>query len=189
MTQKLVTIARFDIPPKAHMAINALEEAGIRCVIQDEQLVAMDYLLNLAVGGLKVQVWEEDAERAAAILEGMERGDGPADDEEPDGRDEAAISQQQDSPAAAEAATDELPTDDTRDRYARRAPVAALCGIMIPPVALYAAYLLAMTAFTEGQLSNGRWLGILMAVVLTAIGMLLTPVWLAMMCSLAAGGL
>jgi hypothetical protein len=67
--------------------------------------------------------------------------------------------------------------------------VAALCGIMIPPVALYAAYLLSMTAFTEGQLSNGRWLGILMAVVLTAIGMLLTPVWLAMMCSLAAGGL
>lgn len=188
MTQRLVTIARFDIPPKAHMAINALEEAGIRCVIQDEQLVAMDYLLNLAVGGIKVQVWEEDAERAAAILEGMERRHGPGDDEEPDGREEAAISQPNAGPAAVEAAADEFPTDDTRDRYARRAPVAALCGILIPPVALYAAYLLAMTAFTEGQLSNGRWLGILMAVVLTAIGMLLTPVWLAMMCSLAAGG-
>ena len=58
MARDLVTVARFDIPAKAHMARNALEDAGIRSVLQDEQLVAMDYLLNLAVGGIKLQVWE-----------------------------------------------------------------------------------------------------------------------------------
>ena len=185
MSQRLVTVARFDIPPKAHIAINALEEAGIRCVVQDEQFVAMDYLLNLAVGGIKVQVWEENAERSAAILEGIDRRHGPADDEEPDGREVATNSQENAGPAAAEAATDELPTDDTRDRYARRAVLAALCSILVAPVAWYSAYLLLMTAFTEGRLSSSRWFGILFAVILTPFAMLLSPIWLVMICNYA----
>lgn len=187
MSRRLVTVARYDIPPKAHMAINALEDAGIRCVIQDEQLVAMDYLLNLAVGGIKVQVWEEDAERAAAILGSIERGPGAAagEDDEPeaDHSGDAAISQEPTRPAIAVADTDDPLTDNTRDRYARRAALSALFSILVAPVAWYTAYLLLMTAFTEGRLSGDRWLGVLVAVILTPVAMLLSPVWLLMVCN------
>ena len=46
-----------------------LDEAGNQATISDESLVAMDWLLSNAVGGVKVQVWEEDADRAVGVLE------------------------------------------------------------------------------------------------------------------------
>jgi hypothetical protein len=61
-------VASFDIPAKAELARNALTVAGIQAVIADSEIVAMDWLISNAVGGVKVQVWEEDAERAAAVL-------------------------------------------------------------------------------------------------------------------------
>src|SRR5262245_35595910 len=69
MGRRLVTIATFDQPAQARLAKNALDEEGIQNAISDENLVAMDWLLSNAVGGVKVQVWEEDAERAVAVLE------------------------------------------------------------------------------------------------------------------------
>ena len=68
MSRRLVTVATFDIPAKAEIARNALTAAGIQAVISDGEIVAMDWLISNAVGGIKVQVWEEDAERAAAVL-------------------------------------------------------------------------------------------------------------------------
>ena len=69
MAGRLVTIATFDQAAQARLAENALKEAGIQAAVSDETLVAMDWLLSGAVGGVKVQVWEEDAERAVAVLE------------------------------------------------------------------------------------------------------------------------
>ena len=69
MSRRLTTVAAFDIPAKAELARNALTAAGIQAVIADSEIVAMDWLISNAVGGVKVQVWEEDAERAAAVLE------------------------------------------------------------------------------------------------------------------------
>jgi hypothetical protein len=63
MARRLVTIATFDQPAQARLAENALKEAGIASTVSDENLVAMDWLLSNAVGGAKVQVWEEDAEK------------------------------------------------------------------------------------------------------------------------------
>src|SRR5262245_49182373 len=60
--KRLVTIATFDQPAQARLAKNALDEAGIQSMVSDENLVAMDWLLSNAVGGVKVQVWEEDAD-------------------------------------------------------------------------------------------------------------------------------
>lgn len=69
MGTRLVTIATFDQAAQARMAKNVLDEAGIRVAVSDETLVAMDWLLSNAVGGIKVQVWEEDADRAVELLE------------------------------------------------------------------------------------------------------------------------
>src|SRR5687767_857231 len=69
MSRKLVTIATFDQAAQARLAENALTAAGIQATAGDETLVAMDWLLSNAVGGVKVQVWEEDADRAVGVLE------------------------------------------------------------------------------------------------------------------------
>src|SRR5215510_13066890 len=68
MSDQLVTIATFDIPAKAHVARGTLEAAGIRAVVNNEEAVSALWLPT-ALGGVKVQVLEEDAERAVAVLE------------------------------------------------------------------------------------------------------------------------
>ncbi len=66
---RLTTVATFDIAAKAEVAKNVLDEAGIPAVLTYAEIVAMDWLIANAVGGIKLQVREEDAERAAAVLD------------------------------------------------------------------------------------------------------------------------
>ena len=176
MARQLVTVARFDIPATAHIARNALEEAGIKSVLQDEQLVAMDYLLSLAVGGIKIQVWEEDAERAVALLEDLTPGDG-----EPPG--EAGAVRESDNEG-----TVPRTVSNDRERYALRALLAALCSVLVAPVALYTAYLLVMTLFSEGQLTLTRRWGVFIAVLITPVFMLVSPFWIGAAFSLITTG-
>lgn len=194
MARELVTVARFDIPVKAHIAQNALSAAGIRSVIQDEEILAMDFLLNLAVGGIKVQVWEEDAERAAAVLQGQSAEAAPPGSErEPasagrltpeadDESDELARSPDE------EPVPDIHPADNARDRYAVRALWVGLCSVLILPLAFYTAYLLLMAAFSEGKLTLApRW-AVAIAALLTPVFMLLSLPWLMTAHSLVTTG-
>jgi len=65
---KFVTIATFDTAPKAELAKNALGDAGISATLADGEIVAMEWMLSNAIGGIKLQVAGEDADRAALIL-------------------------------------------------------------------------------------------------------------------------
>jgi hypothetical protein len=182
MARRLVTVARFDIPANAHITRNALEAAGIRSVIQDEQLVAMDYLLNLAVGGIKVQVWEEDAGPAAEVLAGLETAAPVGETQEPPGPREGGLAHEAEANGSEEPADDKpaaitRQSDNARDRYARRALVASLCSLLVAPVVFYTAYLLLMTAFSDGTLSPERRWGVWVAGLMTPVVMLLSPWW------------
>lgn len=74
---EFTTIATFDTAPKAELAKNALADAGIHATLTDGEIVAMEWMLSNAIGGIKVQVPEEDVERAALILaDHGELGDG-----------------------------------------------------------------------------------------------------------------
>lgn len=64
----LVTIEEYDKSYQAQVAVLALEQAGIRCYLQDETIVAMDWFIANAVGGIKLQVSTDDADRARSIL-------------------------------------------------------------------------------------------------------------------------
>jgi hypothetical protein len=72
MSTNLVTLATFDTSIKAEMAKAALAEAGIQSELGDENLVTMNWLLSNAVGGIKLVVREEDAERALAAYREIE---------------------------------------------------------------------------------------------------------------------
>jgi len=62
-------IARYDGMPEAHIAMGRLAAEGIESWLADEHLVQTDWLYSIAVGGIKLQVANEDAERAVVILE------------------------------------------------------------------------------------------------------------------------
>jgi Putative prokaryotic signal transducing protein len=66
---KLVTIATCWRAAEAELMKTLLEEEGFNVFIADDTLIGMDWLLSNAVGGVKIQVLDSDAERAAQFVE------------------------------------------------------------------------------------------------------------------------
>jgi hypothetical protein len=69
VSTELVTLQHFRDVPEALLAKGKLESAGIACVLADGNLVRMDWLLSNAIGGIRLQVHEQDADSARAILD------------------------------------------------------------------------------------------------------------------------
>jgi hypothetical protein len=148
MAGKLVTIARFDLAGQAHIAKNALEAAGIKSVLADEQTIAMDWLLSNAIGGIKVQVLEEDAERAVTALEESLGSDEPVDEETMTAVAEAAEKEDIDeppeptvppfdappSPAGTDTEESSAGKPSERDEYARRLFLTSVFSVLVPPL-------------------------------------------------------
>lgn len=64
----VVTVATFDDMPSAHIALGRLHAEGLQAHLADENLVQTDWLYSIAVGGIKLQVDEQDAALAETIL-------------------------------------------------------------------------------------------------------------------------
>src|SRR5580698_10469161 len=69
MATELVTLQHFRDVPEALLAKGKLESAGIACALADGNLVRMDWLLSNAIGGIRLQVHEQDAVSARAVLD------------------------------------------------------------------------------------------------------------------------
>ncbi len=83
--ETMVTIACCNLAAEAHAMRLHLEAEGIRVFLADEMTIAMDWLLSNAIGGVKVQVAEQDAQRAAQVLAAFPRSsdeDSGIDDED-----------------------------------------------------------------------------------------------------------
>ena len=57
----------------AHIAKGVLEEEGITCWLKDENTVTIDPILTNAVGGIKLMVAREDAQRAWELLSTLQK--------------------------------------------------------------------------------------------------------------------
>jgi hypothetical protein len=66
---ELITIATFDNMPAAYIAKGRLEAEGVPCWLKDENLGQTDWLYNIAVGWIKVQVEPHLAARARTIID------------------------------------------------------------------------------------------------------------------------
>ncbi|MDQ8187952.1 DUF2007 domain-containing protein [Pelagicoccus sp. SDUM812002] len=64
----MVTLVKFQSPDEAYLARMRLEGSGIEAFIADETMVSMNWLYSNAIGGIRLQVREEDQERAMEIL-------------------------------------------------------------------------------------------------------------------------
>ena len=65
----MLTVATFSKPEEAHMLRLRLEAGGVPAYIQDENMVQTDWLYSNAIGGVRVQIDEDDADRAKEILQ------------------------------------------------------------------------------------------------------------------------
>jgi hypothetical protein len=67
--RNLVTIRKFRDLPEALLAKGLLESAGIECFLADDNLVRLDWFISNAIGNMRLQVGEDDAEAAMGILD------------------------------------------------------------------------------------------------------------------------
>jgi hypothetical protein len=66
--QKLVTVTQYRELADALGARGALESAGIPCFLRDENVIRMDWVWSNLLGGIRLQVSEQDLEAAEAVL-------------------------------------------------------------------------------------------------------------------------
>jgi len=127
------TIATFSDGLAANLAKGRLAEAGIRVYLADEQTVGLAWHLTNAIGGIKLQVADEDVEQARAVLV-EERND------EPENRLEAI---EEERVSNDRSASDEIETTSTsRELNADRAFRGALFALLLFPLELYVFWLL-----------------------------------------------
>lgn len=65
---KLVTIGTYQSAPIAHIAVNVLHAHGIKGFVVNDNIVAWDWCLSDAIGGVLIQVEENDVAVAREIL-------------------------------------------------------------------------------------------------------------------------
>lgn len=63
-----IALASYDHPAEAHITRQKLESEGIDAYLDNENLVATDFLLSNATGGIKLMVRERDVAAAEALL-------------------------------------------------------------------------------------------------------------------------
>lgn len=63
-----VQVWSYDNYVPAHLDMGRLQEEGFDCWLKDENMVTIDPLLTNAIGGIKLMVSEQDAEKAWQLL-------------------------------------------------------------------------------------------------------------------------
>jgi len=65
---ELVTLWRYRDLPEALVAKSKLDSDAVTCFLADFEIVRLNWFLSNAVGGVRLQVADEDAEHAWALL-------------------------------------------------------------------------------------------------------------------------
>jgi hypothetical protein len=143
MADNLVTVATYNTSVEATLAKNYLQSAGIRAVLSDDTTVDMAWHLGVALGGVKLQVLAEDAERAEEVLEELHP--------------EREIASAEGEPAETEGAgtpeeSEEAPPNK-REENARRAVRGAVLGLLLWPLELYVFWLLMKVLLSDDPLT------------------------------------
>ena len=66
---EFVTVATYDKVTDAHIALGRLAAEGIEAQLFDENMVQMDWLYAIALGGIKLRVTRGDEKAARQVLE------------------------------------------------------------------------------------------------------------------------
>jgi hypothetical protein len=69
MDDKIIVYRTFYNPIEANIVKAKLDDAEIPCFLTDENIATIQPLYNLAIGGVKLNVFEKDVEQINAILQ------------------------------------------------------------------------------------------------------------------------
>lgn len=172
MSQSFVTIATFSTPNEAVVAQHALVAEGIEAILTDEATVGMLWHLGNAVGGIKLQVPSDVADRAIDVLESAVPVEIGEDDWRTTGHPERAAD---DDDFEEEPEHEEIPDSDDvalnndRTQDISRAMLAAVFGLLFCPLHVYALMLLAKVATSSEPLRKGDGWRILIALSLSSV--------------------
>jgi hypothetical protein len=140
---RAVVVAAYNSPIEAEMAKGRLEVEGINSDLLDVHTASIGTHLTLAIGGVKVRVREDDAERAHEVLNQL--GDFTLPDGDEDEPEEEAL-----------ARTDE-PLEP--DALVARALASAMIGVVFfPPLNLYSLWLIVRALQGDERLTRNTLL-------------------------------
>jgi hypothetical protein len=77
---KPVILRKYRDMPAAFVEKGILEDAGIECFLQDDNVVGINWFLSNAIGGVKLIVREKDAEESERLLNALPPADEGAED-------------------------------------------------------------------------------------------------------------
>ena len=69
LMDEFVTVATYDKSIDAHIALGRLSAEGIEAQLFDENMVQMDWLYSIALGGIRLRVTRGDEKAARVVLE------------------------------------------------------------------------------------------------------------------------
>ena len=69
MEDRFITVKTFTYPHEAQILKGRLESEGIHVYLQDELTVQAHNFLSIATGGVKLQIWSADMEKAIPVLQ------------------------------------------------------------------------------------------------------------------------
>lgn len=176
MEEELKTIATFDTPTAAGFVRSRLEAEGITVFSENMEMVGMAWHLGNAVGGIKLKVLEEDAERATALLNEM-RERPPV--EESNRHENGDMKTEMECPDEDESQAD----NSSPDEIIHRAFRCALLGMLFLPLQLYTLWLVGRIILGSGKLEQKHrvrmaaiivMLALIVAVVLIVLDLMLS---------------
>ncbi len=162
MSDKLVTIGTFHTVVEATFALNQLEAEGVKAVLADTASVEVMWHLTEAIGGIKLQVMEEDADRAISILDSHDRELVDEGEQRPGGAVDADFDPEPDETWEN---VYESETDETVDRALR----AARLGLIFLPLQVYSIWLLIGILLDRERLSPANRRRVRTAVILDMV--------------------
>lgn len=74
-TNELITIAYFTDAIEANIIKGRLAAEGVRVNIADQHYITMNWFLSNALGGVKLQVFQDDVPKAKRILKDLQQGE------------------------------------------------------------------------------------------------------------------
>ncbi len=68
-----IQLRSFDNYINANIQLAMLQDKGINCHLMDEHIITINPFLSPALGGMKLMVYESQAQRAIELLEEVEK--------------------------------------------------------------------------------------------------------------------
>jgi hypothetical protein len=166
MSDRLITIATFQQPVEAAMAQSFLDSEGIPSTLLDETTIATGWMLAGAIGGIKLQVSAEHAERAEFLLVRIQEA---KDDDELPPLDHTAIATREIAEDLEAERADREPINQLTDKLFR----STVFGLLFFPLQFYALYLMSEIHACDGKVSPERrwkiWASVLLNIPLMAL--------------------